>query len=577
MRRSALLLLLVLIAAEDAPPTPPSAEDEAAVTEAEERREDWEDDPKRSVVVMVHGRSNEKKLFMGVSHNALDFTMLNSGSPVLETPKPPCAASLYSTGCLVEVDDDLGEPFLDRLEHYPFEEPAPSRSYFGLLTADSHAPMTLRHHTLRVDLDGSTAKWISHASIDVSKTFSVAIAIAKLQKLQPNHKSLLTTKWQNVCRHPGFYWLAERNAYLIWWTAPTAIAHDGCVDRGTNGRRERGRGSSAHAEREREERERWCARSPLFLGSSVWPPLPLTSLPSTLRSLFLLSPRLWAAWSRNLTRLDSDPWPMFSPPFSIGASAVFHARAAEAVHAESRHLLLFYTDEGGTAGGTVHKSLAGVVGSRIRIATEPVTMSDNELAPIVFQYDAMTEESLARFTTGARVISSGRDDAQLAANGGDWDAVITAPYVMYYACGTSGKESSFSGAIGISQSFDLLDWGAVRRPGHQACGQSHSIASSSTSFAHTTVGRRAKTRWPTVVRITQDELDVLEYEFPTTLERAETVVGIIMTSLALIGVFAFLAALCFVRLLGGRCGCGSSGSLASMRALAFLTDVSIVM
>ena len=241
------------------------------------------------------------------------------------------------------------------------------------------------------------------------------------------------------------------------------------------------------------------------------------------------------------------------------------------------HLLLFYTDEGGTAGGTVHKSLAGVVGSRIRIATEPVTMSDNELAPIVFQYDAMTEESLARFTTGARVISSGRDDAQLAANGGDWDAVITAPYVMYYACGTSGKESSFSGAIGISQSFDLLDWGAVRRPGHQACGQSHSIASSSTSFAHTTVGRRAKTRWPTVVRITQDELDVLEYEFPTTLERAETVVGIIMTSLALIGVFAFLAALCFVRLLGGRCGCGSSGSLASMRALAFLTDVSIVM
>ena len=370
--------------------------------EAEETREQIAASQSRRNVVVTHGREGDKSVFMGVSRDGLAFTMLNSGGAVLSSPPQPCADSLYSTGCDDAADNQLGQPFLARMEHYPYEEPSSVRSHFGLLTADSLNPKMLRRNTLSIDQDRVTARWKFHTPIDVSRAFDIARETAVRENIPQQHTSLFNRgKWGEWCGHPGFLWLPSREAYLIWWTSPTALASNG--------------------------------------------------------------PRLWAAFSQNLTRLDSDPWLLLAADFSIGPSTLFHAEEGRAplYDGASHDLLLFYTDEDGSAGGTLrvrteHLAAGGSGrGSQVRISRAPLASTDAQYAPIRFAYKADPAEArptTPRFSSGARIVATGAAAEDLQLNGGEWSAVVSEPYLMYYACGTDGAEGSFSGAFGVSQS-----------------------------------------------------------------------------------------------------------------------------
>jgi hypothetical protein len=514
--------------------------------EAEESREEIIASQHRRNVVVAHGREGDKEIFMGTSLDGLSFTMLNAGNAVLSSPPQPCADSLYSARCGDVADNQLGQPFLARMEHYPYEEPSSMRTHFGLLTADSLNPKMLRRNTLSLDQDRVTAEWHDHTPIDLSRTFDVAREIAARENIPQLHTSLFNRgKWREWCGHPGFLWLPSRESYLVWWTSPTALASNG--------------------------------------------------------------PRLWGAFSHNLTRLDSDPWLLLASEFSIGPSTMFHAEEGRAplYDGASHDVLLFFTDENGAAGETLVAGGAGR-GSQVRMSRATLAPMDAQFAPIRFAYEAgaAARATAPRFSSGARIVASGAAAEDLQLNGGAWNAVISEPYLMYYACGTDGVKGSFSGAFGVSQSTDLLAWcvlyffcllisfllliysfvdsillftlffcrSPLHPPGKHSCGQAHSVDTSALSFDNVAPPLVARNRWVSFVRVTDDELAAIEYAFPTNAERAETVLGILMTATALLLVVGFLAALCFVRLLGGVC-CSRSGSLVSMQLYQAVSDV----
>lgn len=119
---------------------------------------------------------------------------------------------------------------------------------------------------------------------------------------------------------------------------------------------------------------------------------------------------------------------------------------------------------------------------------------------------------------------------------------------------------------------DLLAWSPLHPPGKQSCGQTHSLHRSALSFEGATARVVARNRWISLMRVSDDELAALTRAFPTNTERAEWVLGIVMTATALLLVVCFLGALCFVRLLGGVC-CNRSGSLATMQLFQAISDV----